>query len=349
MPTIIKNNGDTVWKLQDTVPAVSVPASDQLDLEIHLSRLKISQSEQLMADLANPDKSLTVNDGSRDLTLQEALAHVFNFIQRLPITDDGYLKVRVDSPQEGDGRLNVVNAPMPDGWNLYVTSASDDMNPTPPDLGLGKGDYILVAFDSSEIEASGNNGVEKSVEAQFNTPVALKDGRLINTPLENWKPSRDRWWLYIKIPANVHDDNGETDVYHDTGNNIFIPADPPTADKKLKLANCAPVSVKKGEEGTGFWSVDFDTGVITPACTWDGPTPIPSGNYHLLDVTNHVETFNNMYLGNPMGVFDVDVAKTEWIHQNWKIIMKVLKKSPMGGEVSIWFQFYRANNIQVII
>jgi hypothetical protein len=343
MPTIIKNNGDTIWKLQDTVPAVSIPANDDLDLEVHLSRLKIAYSEQLLADLVNPDLSLTVNDGSRDLTLQEALAHVFNFVQRLPITDDDFLKVRIDTPQEKDSRINVVNAPMPQGWMLYVTGASDDMSPTPPNLGLGEGDFIIVEFDKSEVNTA--NGTIKSVDVQFNTPVAIKDGRLINTPVENWKPSEDRWWLHFEIPANVHDVSGETDVYHDTSNNIFIPASAPVADKKLKLANCAPVE----QIGTGFWDVDFDTGIIIPACTWEESTPIPSGNYHLMDLTFQIKTFSNIFLGNPMGVFDVDVSKTEWIHQNWKTVLTVRKKSPLGGEVSFWFQLYRPNNIQVIV
>lgn len=344
MSKILKNKTETELVLDDQDPAIIIPASGQLDLSDSWEPWQIGSSDQLIECIGQGVTTYQLNDGTNDLSVSQAVDLVRGYVKSYSETSDHKLQVRIDAPRERDGRINVVNSPMPQGWMLYITGASDDMNPSPPDLGLGSGPYIIVEFDKSEINTT--NGTVKKVEARFNTPVAIKDGRLINTPTENWKPSEDRWWLHFEIPANVHDNDGETNVYHDTANNIFIPANPPIADEKLKLINCSPVEV---QAGTGFWDTDFDTGVITPACTWSGPNPVPNGNYHLLDITNHIQTFSNIFLGNPMGVFDVDVSKTEWLHQNWKTVLTVKKKSPLGGEVSFWFQLYRKNNIQVVI
>jgi hypothetical protein len=89
MAVIIKNNGDDPWLLADTSPKITIASSDQLDLEIHLSLAAIAASDQLLADIGNSSLSLTVNDGSKDLTLDEAIRHILQRPAPGPCTSAG--------------------------------------------------------------------------------------------------------------------------------------------------------------------------------------------------------------------------------------------------------------------
>ena len=89
MATIIKNNNTVEWKLQDTKPRITIPASGQEDLEIPLSKTAIASSPQLLADLANPAKLLVCNDGSRDLTYLQAASHILMRPLVGPTSSDG--------------------------------------------------------------------------------------------------------------------------------------------------------------------------------------------------------------------------------------------------------------------
>lgn len=76
MATIIKNDEEVAWVLEDTRPRVTIAAESQDDLENHLDVYEIARSNQLLTDLVNPTLSLVLNDGSRDLTVSQAVRHV---------------------------------------------------------------------------------------------------------------------------------------------------------------------------------------------------------------------------------------------------------------------------------
>jgi hypothetical protein len=48
-----------------------------------------------------------------------------------------------------------------------------------------------------------------------------------------------------------------------------------------------------------------------------------------------------MPMGNPLGLFDIDTYKAEWIHQNWKLRLWVDKQTDSAGDVGVWLMLFR--------
>ena len=76
MAKILKNNTAQDVPIDDL--GIVVAASGQRDID-DISINKVSTSDDLIALLA--DDTLTANDGTRDLSLSDAVHHLFGYIQ----------------------------------------------------------------------------------------------------------------------------------------------------------------------------------------------------------------------------------------------------------------------------
>jgi hypothetical protein len=104
-----------------------------------LTPAQIQSSCQLLADVANSDKDLEVNDGSKDLNVPDALKHILNRPPETASTSDGVLRVSTEkaegsratfiSPDWGDKRtwyqqstphINIALYDMGDGYTFAI-------------------------------------------------------------------------------------------------------------------------------------------------------------------------------------------------------------------------------------
>lgn len=253
--------------------------------------------------------------------------------------------VKLDEIREEDGRLNVVNSPMPPGWMLYYTSKGDDPDTTPNYLG-GHG-ALALTFGTVEDDPVRT----KETFIQFRTPAAVNDGGLEWKPVENWVGRSDFFSLFIDVRPNT----------------AFAPADPPNTGNvqyiahppnglppylvpalgndglmSLDLNDAIPFPALMPEQG--HWDVDRVTGVVRPA---DVPG---KGRYDLYCVGFRVYIVKDVTCGSPRGIFDPEAeTKSEWIHQNWRVGISVTKGSSGAGEASAWVKLYRTNVVHVIV
>lgn len=49
-------------------------------------------------------------------------------------------------------------------------------------------------------------------------------------------------------------------------------------------------------------------------------------------------------MGNPLGTFDIDAYKTEYLHQKWKLKWTIEKVSQNLGSISAWVFVFRKFN-----
>jgi hypothetical protein len=238
---------------------------------------------------------------------------------------------------EADHRQVVVNFPGTEGTMLWIAGAGDDLNPTPPSSGRGEGQKILVEFTDAGTE---------EVECVFSEWIELHDGRLFNTPVDAWTPE-DRWSFYVRCPATpvvasptwsgncfVVDEQGnpgDPDATH----YIIVPA-AGNGNYDVDLNTAVPVPA--GLAQNGYWDVDKLTEVITPSLT--------PGAAEWLLLTVQVDSFfmKNIPLGNPLGVFDFDAYKAEWVSSKWALRLKVERVSTGAGTVAGWLVMFRQHS-----
>lgn len=155
MATIIKNNDEITWTLLDTQPRVTIAAESQDDLENHLDVYEIARSNQLLVDLINPELSLCLNDGSRDLTVSEAVKHIQRRLIAAPTFRFGTAKfLRTDNGTEQmavDGRSTSAE----DMWD--GTGASDSGTENWTHSGSGS--------ESASAKKTGTNGLDSGVRS----------------------------------------------------------------------------------------------------------------------------------------------------------------------------------------
>jgi len=237
--------------------------------------------------------------------------------------------VSLGTPTEADGRLNVVNAPMSKGWWTWFTGAGDDLNPTPPDSGRGSGTKMNLDFTGP---------ATKDVVIDLLEPVEVHDGQLTYSPVDNWTHD-DRFDFKVRMPANqVTPNGGGTGNCNlvDTGEgyNVLVPSFGGPGGYDIDLDAAVPVDASDA----GYWDVDRDTGAVTPTAKTPG-----TAGWHLLDMQIEIYFMRNMPMGHPLGVLDIDAYKSEWIHNNWKLVIEVTKTSAGAGTLSAWMLWYRKN------
>jgi len=245
----------------------------------------------------------------------------------LPATSE---LVKLDAPTEADGKPTIVIAPNTQGYMTFFTGAGDDPAPEAPASGRGTGTPIGLDFAGPETQ---------TVEIQFVEPVEMHDGQLWYTPVANWA-KEDKYNFSAVFPAAALTPNaGAGDcnlVPVGAGINIVVPAaGDGSHDVDLALSKAAPVWANSA----GYWDVlDLKTGAVTPSTTPG------AAQWNLFDF--EIESFflRNMPMGHPLGVFDIDTYKAEWISPAWKLRLKVVKVSANAGEVAGWLMLFRENS-----
>ena len=218
-------------------------------------------------------------------------------------------------------------SPATEGWATFFTGAGDNKNPTPPDTGRGTGTPLRIVFTDA-----GN----EYVEAEFIEPIELHDGQIFYKPADNWN-AEDVFSVSIYMPATSVTPNGTStgncNLYPQTGFNLIVPAAGDGAyDVDLNDAVPVPTDAKDG-----FWDTDKLTGEITAS-----PTP-GQAKWHLMDVAVEAFYARNINMGNPIGTFDIDAYKAEWVSDRWKLRLRCIRATAGAGTISGWLMCFREN------
>lgn len=235
-----------------------------------------------------------------------------------------------EEPKSSDGKPIITVYPAREGTQTWFTGRGDTLSP--PERGMGQ--KIRLSWDA--VEARG----AKSASLNFIEPVEIHDGQGIIKPPENWGLD-DTINLYVSFPATVVVANtsslgNSTLVPTGLGYNVVIPMVSGTHDVDLAAAVPIPASSR-----TGYWDVDSTTGIISTA------SEPGAGGFHLIDVPGpNAYLLNEIPLGQPTGIFDVDVYKSEWVHNNWNVIVEVDKQSSGSGDFAGWLLMFRRSNIR---
>lgn len=253
---------------------------------------------------------------------------------------DAPIQVDTGDPREPDGKSVVVISPATRGFSTWLHGAGDDKAAL-AGAQRGEGQAIFIEYAADE------TGI-KEVELEYLEPIEVHDGQLCwYPPMTGWT-GHDVFELYGKISATVTASTPGTGNVNLVpypggvpGMNIVIPA-MGDGSHTVDLSKAAPVPANlpppDEESGNGFWDVDYKTGTIT-ASTTPG-----TAMWHLLDfeappgyLVRKIRTINSM------GLFDVDVYKTEYMHPNWKMVFRVTKTSSHNEVCAIggWLLAFR--------
>lgn len=243
-------------------------------------------------------------------------------------------KIKTDSLKEKDGRLNVTPTPVGFGWLTWFTGAGDDPVPISTS-GRGEGQKMIVqiedGYDHSEVKIS------------FAEPIHIHDGQIYwgddgaFTVDDTFSVGVD---IYATKAEAVDGYGNANKVDTGLGFSLFVPA-AGNGYWNIDLetdADVSPIPVY-GMNPNGFWDITEETGIIRPA---DAPG---AGSFNLADAPMPRAYFmKNMPMAHPLRVFDMDVYKTEYIHQNWDVVLEVDKPSSGAGWVAGWMLTFRRNN-----
>lgn len=251
-----------------------------------------------------------------------------------PKTASGAPIVQLTGPVEPDGKPLVLTTPARLGWNTFFTSKGDD-NSVPGFPGRGEGSAFHLHFDANETGT-------KSVDVQFAEPVEVHDGEVHWYPPNTGFSFGDFFTFRALIPATpVVANPGAGNVmlvpFYEFGN-VLIPV-PGIGDADLDLADAVPIPAGVDENGeyTGYWDLTPDTGEIRVA---DVPG---KGQWNLVDFTITVNLIKNVGLGNPRGVFDVNVYKTEYFHPKWSLRLEATRNqaNAPAADLGGWIMLFR--------
>lgn len=228
------------------------------------------------------------------------------------------------SPIDRDGKPVINLFPATTGFKTWITSRGDDIDSGPAGRGLGP--QIALTFSGTG---------EQSIEFQFYEPLEVHDGQFSWSPAENWNSS-DEFSFSVKMEATVAESTPGTGnanaVPLGGGALLYIPA-PGNGAYTIDLDQAVPVPASSQD---GFWECDYDTGEV-------GPGNPQASAFNLFNFPIESWMLANISMGNPLGVFDLDVYKVEWVHQRWKARLKVTKNTNSAGECSGWVMGYRRN------
>lgn len=244
----------------------------------------------------------------------------------------GLIKEPPNTPTEPDGKPVMVVSPATEGTMTWITSQGDDDSPTPPATGRGDGAEMCISCTGSGSFYS---------EWQFTQPVELHDGQIWYTPVGDWN-NADRFSLSVIMPANtptVADPVGSgncvlVEVVPSSGMHVIIPH--PTGTHNIDLDDAVPAPA--GRASDGYFDMDSWTGVVTVA-----ENPGEAG-WQLFDFEIKSYFIKNVAMGNPLGVFDIDVYKAELCHQTWKFRLDVERDTSGSAEVGGWTMCFRPDS-----
>jgi hypothetical protein len=237
--------------------------------------------------------------------------------------------VRLDAPREVDGRPIVTLTPGRDGWKTWLSSFGDDVALGPAGRGLGP--PILVVFDGTETFPA-----TKICTWQYDTPVEIHDGQVNWGEATFWSyPDAFSFSVLIPPTVGVATGTGNASLVVIGGAPLFLPAVPGTGTHAIDLGTAAPIP-----RANGGWESDAMTGEITPA-------PSGLGSFMLAPYGLEVIVIPGITMGNRAQRFDVDVYRTDWLHQTWTLKLSVKKTTPGAGWVSGWLFSFRPSNLRL--
>jgi len=242
--------------------------------------------------------------------------------------------VHLDGPAEPDKKPVMVNSPATEGTFTWLSSCSDDLNATPPASGRGTGDKAVLVFDAPDT---------KEAVIQFIEPVELHDGHV------SWRGAwdfEDSWSISIRMPATVPVENvggtGNCDLRMTPyGFNVIIPA-AGDGTHDIDLATAVPIPdgyTAKTDSGQGFWDVEQYWSEEVSA------VPDGKGVFNFYDIPLEMYFCRNMDCGNPLGVWDLDAYKAEWVSSRWKIVFTATKVTPGAGKIGGYLMTFRPGAI----
>lgn len=173
-------------------------------------------------------------------------------------------------------------------------------------------------------------------------PTEIQDGQFTWSLNGDWD-GEDDFTFCIEFPATPLTAPGAGDygvIIHEAG--IIIPTGGPgTGTYDLVSASAVPVEASM-VDGQGMWDYPSkDKWLADPIPAINGPG---TGEIHLFPVqVPGIAFMKSLPLSHPMGVLDIDVTKTEYIHKNWEIWLHVMRVSSGAAKAFGWLQFYRRN------
>ena len=239
------------------------------------------------------------------------------------------MPIVIDGPHELDGKMVLVSSPSTEGLMTWITSRGDDLV-TPA---RGGGQQLAFA-----VSAPGTY----SVDLEFMEPVELHDGQFTwHNPGVDWTQG-DEFSLSVIMPATplvANPGAGNCNLFPAGGYNVIVPAaGDGSHDMDPKTAVPVPAS------GAGYWDVQERFGVTASDVT---PSASPgTADWHLIDVPAQSYFLRNICMGNPLGIFDVDVYKAEWISQRWKLRVDLVRNTVAVGsfKASGWLMMFRESS-----
>lgn len=230
--------------------------------------------------------------------------------------------------KEPDGKSIVVPSPAGLGMRTWLVGRGDQFGP----LKRGLGGKLYLSF-------AAGNGEVLSKTIQFGEPVEIHDGQGMWRPVANWDLD-DELEVKVDIAASVVSstpDAGNCNLTDVGGYNLLTPAAGDGSHTVALASDASPIIVDDENEPDGYWSVDKQTGIITAAA-------VPGeGNCNLIDVAKAGYMMRGVPIGHEAARLDIDVYKTEWIHQTHTVTIKVTKNSAGAGKFAAWLLAFRKN------
>lgn len=229
--------------------------------------------------------------------------------------------VRLNGPVEPDDKPIVVVSPATYGMRTWLTGRGDSP------AGAGQGPQLRIDCDGPG---------EDSMEFSFIEPTEVNDGQLWWRPASAWGPD-DEFDFGVRMPATAATatpgSGNANAVPVAAGVDMYVPA---AGDGSHTIDLVAAVPVRAAERN-GYWDVDNVTGKVTPSVT-----PGQAG-WNLLSATLNALIVRGISMGHPLGVWDIDVYETEYVHQNWRLVLTVRKATQGAGTIGGWMLAFRHN------
>lgn len=251
---ILKNKTAETCAVTCSSKTVEIPANDQADLSEQFSQVELGSSESLLLLLAQGVDKYQLNDGSKDLSVTEAVDLVRGYSQK--------------TPQAADGKLYVSPDMWPLGTLTNFTGAADDVA-----NGVEGADFL--GLESTQVE-------DKTKTLQFIVPSYLAGGHI------QYKGGvlGDHISFKTLVPGTVGTDVGAGQGSYAKapiggGINVFVPYPGGGWDLNLTEKENANVAFTKvrpvpAPGSDGFFDWNPATGVVTV-------NAVQKGGFNLLD------------------------------------------------------------------
>lgn len=307
-------------KLEDELTADHVITETLETVSVTGDDLDVTYANQLPSTPVDHEQHLsnivTMHDGKPAVPLPEPV--------RI------YTGPNTPAPAEPDGKEVVVVSPSTEGWMTWFTGAGDNLNPTPPATGRGQGNAINVTLTEPGTE---------TLDLNFLEPVELHDGEVWYSPVDQWT-NDDTFSFSAYMPATVTTPNaglGNVNLVNLGGYNLIVPSSTNNGSHDVDLEQAVPVPAQ--DPGDGYWDADAETNAIT-ANTGTG------GNWMLFDVPIESFFLKRIPMGNPLGKFEIDAYKAEWISSRWTLRFIVERTTAGTGTFRVggWLMLFRRSS-----